>query len=112
VMPLPMVFYLSPCDCWCRRAGNGCRLWLPWTQICYKLGRTIRISGWFAMAPTGVSIRNFLALTGLLAGLLLAAPASAQSVYVASGVPVDVTGDAATLRDQAVLTAQRDALKK
>ena len=76
------------------------------------------------MAPTGVfrgiiglgKINNILALpllAGLLlGGLLLPAPAQAQNVYVASGVPVDVTGDAATLRDQAVLMAQREALKK
>ncbi|WP_374383015.1 DUF2066 domain-containing protein [Dongia sp.] len=69
------------------------------------------------MAPAGVSIRNFLALLGLLSGLILTVPAAinpavAQNVYVASGVPVDVTGDAATLRDQAVLMAQREALKK
>ena len=64
------------------------------------------------MAPAGVSIRMFLACLGVLAGLLAASPAKAQNVYVASGVPVDVTGDAATLRDQAVLMAQREALKK
>ena len=64
------------------------------------------------MAPAGVSIRSFLGVLGLLAGGFLAMPASAQNVYVASGVPVDVTGDAATLRDQAVLMAQREALKK
>lgn len=64
------------------------------------------------MAPAGVSIRGFLALLGLLAGLFGTSPALAQSVYVASGVPVDVTGDVATLRDQAVLMAQREALKK
>ncbi|MBI2253037.1 MAG: DUF2066 domain-containing protein [Proteobacteria bacterium] len=64
------------------------------------------------MAPAGVSIRSFLGVLGLLAGFVLASPASAQNVYVASGVPVDVTGDAATLRDQAVVMAQREALKK
>lgn len=64
------------------------------------------------MAPAGFSIRNFSVLLGLLAGLFVAAPALAQNVYVASGVPVDVTGDAATLRDQAVVMAQREALKK
>jgi hypothetical protein len=55
---------------------------------------------------------EFVAFALLLAGLSLPVPAVAQSVYVASGVPVDVTGDAATLRDQAVLMAQREALKK
>lgn len=72
------------------------------------------------MAPTGRflgtfglgKMSNILAPLLLLAGLLLPLPALAQNVYVASGVPVDVTGDAATLRDQAVLVAQREALKK
>lgn len=76
------------------------------------------------MAPTGVfrgsiqgiigfgKINDVLAIFLLLAGLFLPIPAWAQNVYVASGVPVDVTGDAATLRDQAVLVAQREALKK
>ena len=72
------------------------------------------------MAPTGVfrgkirlgKINNILASLLLLAVCSLPLPALAQSVYVASGVPVDVTGDAATLRDQAVLVAQREALKK
>lgn len=72
------------------------------------------------MAPTGVfrgtirlgNINNILASLLLLAVCSLPLPALAQSVYVASGVPVDVTGDAATLRDQAVLVAQREALKK
>ncbi len=64
------------------------------------------------MAPAGFSIRNFSVLLALLAGLFVSQPALAQNVYVASGVPVDVTGDAATLRDQAVVIAQREALKK
>ncbi|WP_303976447.1 DUF2066 domain-containing protein [Dongia mobilis] len=72
------------------------------------------------MAPKGFSpgallpgrFHRILAFALLLAGLSLPVPALAQSVYVASGVPVDVTGDAATLRDQAVLMAQREALKK
>ncbi len=50
----------------------------------------------------------------LVLGLCLAAaPASAQQdVFVATGVPVDITGDLATLRDQAMLQAQRDAFRK
>lgn len=70
------------------------------------------------MAATGVSIRRFFTVLGLLigisplTGISLAAPALAQNVYVATGVPVDVTGDAATLRDLAVVAAQRAALKK
>lgn len=88
------------------------RLWLLSLYICYKLGRTIRISEWFAMAPAIVSVRNFLRLLSLLAGILMPSLVWAQNVYVATGVPVDVTGDAATLRDLAVTSAQREALKK
>jgi len=37
------------------------------------------------------------------------APAKAdQSLYVATGIPVDLTGDIATLREKAMLQAQRD----
>jgi hypothetical protein len=40
-------------------------------------------------------------------------PAAAdQNVYVAAGIPVDLTGDIATLREKAMLQAQRDGLKK
>ena len=54
---------------------------------------------------------------GLLALLLLvvsAGVASAQSgqVYTATGIDVDITGDIATLRDQAMLEGQRKALQK
>ena len=58
---------------------------------------------------------------GLLAALVLAvmpgffgAAAWAQtgSVYTATGIDVDVTGDIATLRDQALLEGQRKALQK
>ena len=54
---------------------------------------------------------------GLLALLLLtlcAGPAWAQAgqVYTATGIDVDITGDIATLRDQAMLEGQRKALQK
>ena len=54
---------------------------------------------------------------GLLALLLLVIStgvASAQSsqVYTATGIDVDITGDIATLRDQAMLEGQRKALQK
>ena len=54
---------------------------------------------------------------GLLAALLLVLCASvawAQSgtVYTATGIDVDITGDIATLRDQAMLEGQRKALQK
>ncbi|TDQ78582.1 uncharacterized protein DUF2066 [Dongia mobilis] len=63
---------------------------------------------------------SWAAAMGILALAILvgavAAPARAQgtgqSVYVASGIPVEVTGDAATLRDQAVIKAQRDGLRQ
>src|SRR3954463_1354744 len=42
-----------------------------------------------------------------------AAPAEAQqNVYVAAGIPVDITGDLATLREKAMLQAQRQGLQK
>src|SRR5690348_8857747 len=44
---------------------------------------------------------------------ILSQPAAAdQNVYVAAGIPVDLTGDLATLREKAMLQAQRDGLKK
>jgi hypothetical protein len=54
---------------------------------------------------------------GLLAVLLLllaagAAWAQAGQVYTAAGINVDITGDIATLRDQAMLEGQRKALEK
>jgi hypothetical protein len=54
---------------------------------------------------------------GLLAVLLLllfagAAWAQAGQVYTATGIDVDITGDIATLRDQAMLEGQRLALRK
>ena len=54
---------------------------------------------------------------GLLALLLLvlsasAAWAQAGTVYTATGIDVDITGDIATLRDQALLEGQRKALQK
>jgi len=54
---------------------------------------------------------------GLLAMLLLVLSASvawAQSsaVYTATGIDVDITGDIATLRDQALIEGQRKALQK
>lgn len=72
--------------------------------------------GFSAFFAAGFSFRSpivlvaFLLLQGLLA--TAPAPAQAQSVYVASGVPVEVTGDAATLRDQAVIVAQREGLRQ
>ena len=80
------------------------------------------------MAPTGVfsafsatirpcfsrflragTLAGFLTASGLAA---IATEAAAQNVYVATGIPVEVTGDAATLRDQAVLVAQREGLRQ
>src|SRR3569623_752892 len=59
-------------------------------------------------------LASALALTaGLGLGTLGAAPAAAQqNVYVAAGIPVDITGDLATLREQAMLKAQREGLMK
>ncbi len=54
---------------------------------------------------------------GLLAALILAvspgaAWAQAGAIYTATGIDVDMTGDIATLRDQAMLEGQRKALQK
>ncbi len=54
---------------------------------------------------------------GLLMVLLLAisagaAWAQAGQIYTASGIDVDITGDIATLRDQALIEGQRKALQK
>lgn len=54
---------------------------------------------------------------GLLAMLLIllsasAAWAQAGTIYTATGIDVDVTGDIATLRDQALIEGQRKALQK
>jgi len=49
----------------------------------------------------------------LWAASLPASPAWAdQNVFVAAGIPVDLTGDIATLREKAMLKAQRDGLLK
>ncbi|MBL8707811.1 MAG: DUF2066 domain-containing protein [Rhodospirillaceae bacterium] len=57
------------------------------------------------------SLLGVCALLMLSFGTLIA-PARAQNVYVAAGIPVDVSGDAATLRDQAVVMAQREGLRQ
>src|SRR5690349_11441340 len=54
---------------------------------------------------------------GLLMAMVLAfsgsaAWAQAGAVYTATGIDVDVTGDIATLRDQALLQGQRLGLQK
>jgi hypothetical protein len=50
---------------------------------------------------------------GIGLATLGAPPAEAQqNVYVAAGIPVDITGDLATLREQAMLQAQREGLMK
>ena len=54
---------------------------------------------------------------GLLAALFLALSAGSAlaqqgAIYTATGIDVDVTGDTATLRDQAMLQGQRLALQK
>jgi hypothetical protein len=60
------------------------------------------------------NLASVLALAALLgAGSLGAHPAKAQqNVYVAAGIPVDITGDLATLREKAMLQAQRQGLEK
>jgi hypothetical protein len=49
----------------------------------------------------------------LVTTAILSHPAAAdQNVYVAAGIPVDITGDLSTLREKAMLQAQREGLKK
>ena len=55
--------------------------------------------------------RGLLALFLLVLSTGLASAQSAQ-VYTATGIDVDITGDIATLRDQAMLEGQRKALQK
>jgi hypothetical protein len=64
----------------------------------------------------GLSRRIFplvacLALVWVTAGFPRSAGAD-QNVYVAADIPVDITGDIATLRDKAMLQAQRAGLQK
>jgi hypothetical protein len=60
------------------------------------------------------NLASVLALAALLGAASLGAhPAAAQqNVYVAAGIPVDITGDLATLREKAMLQAQRQGLEK
>jgi hypothetical protein len=63
-------------------------------------------------------IAKVLALAALIAGASLPGGPSGgrawadQNVYVAAGIPVDLTGDIATLREKAMLQAQRLGLQK
>src|SRR3954462_11977892 len=59
-------------------------------------------------------LASVLALAVMLAAASVAGrPAQAQqNVYVAAGIPVDITGDLATLREKAMLQAQRQGLQK
>src|SRR3954463_3901866 len=59
-------------------------------------------------------LASVLALAVMLAAASGAGrPAQAQqNVYVAAGIPVDITGDLATLREKAMLQAQRQGLQK
>ncbi len=59
-------------------------------------------------------LASVLAIAALLGAATLGArPAEAQqNVYVAAGIPVDITGDLATLREKAMLEAQREGLQK
>jgi len=59
-------------------------------------------------------LANILAMAALLgtAGLAVAPAEAQQNVYVAAGIPVDITGDLATLREKAMLQAQRQGLQK
>src|SRR5262245_16768583 len=62
----------------------------------------------------GLLMAALLALpaAGLAASLTGPAWAQAGAVYTATGIDVDMTGDIATLRDQALLQGQRLGLQK
>src|SRR4051812_8677372 len=62
-------------------------------------------------------ILKFASILGIAAliwssGPLLRPAEAQQNVYVAAGIPVDITGDLATLREKAMLQAQRQGLQK
>jgi hypothetical protein len=59
-------------------------------------------------------LASVLAVAALMGASGLATPAAEaqQNVYVAAGIPVDITGDLATLREKAMLQAQRQGLQK
>src|SRR5215831_6666889 len=59
-------------------------------------------------------IVSALASLVVLAAIAVSSPPAEaqQNVYVAAGIPVDLTGDLATLREKAMLQAQREGLKK
>jgi Uncharacterized protein conserved in bacteria (DUF2066) len=65
------------------------------------------------MAPKGGFRAAFLGLAAFLFLVGFAGnDAWAQDVYVARGIAIDITGDVSQLRDQAVLAAQREGLRK
>jgi hypothetical protein len=74
-------------------------------------GVFLAFSAVWRIAPRRLIAVGILALSGLIAEAATS-PAAAQNVYVATGIPVEVTGDAATLRDQAVVVAQREGLRQ
>ncbi len=72
------------------------------------MGAGVRVMGkirWIVSALASLVVFATIAVSSL--------PAEAQqNVYVAAGIPVDLTGDLATLREKAMLQAQREGLKK
>ncbi len=65
------------------------------------------------MGLAGVLDRNRAWLVAFLLALAGTAPVVAQpALYTAGGILVDITGDIATLRDQAMLQGQRQALQR
>jgi hypothetical protein len=59
-----------------------------------------------------LAVAALLGAAGLMANLWAAPAEAQQNVYVAAGIPVDLTGDIATLRETAMLQAQREGLQK
>jgi hypothetical protein len=76
------------------------------------MGAGVRVMGkirWIVSALAAIAPMVLLAAT--IAFSAGSAKAD-QNVYVAAGIPVDLTGDLATLREKAMLQAQREGLKK
>jgi hypothetical protein len=72
------------------------------------MGAGVRVMGKIRLIVSALAI---VAVFGTCALLTRSASAD-QNLYVAAGIPVDITGDLAGLREKAMLQAQREGLKK
>jgi hypothetical protein len=72
------------------------------------MGAGVRVMSKIRWIVSALAVVVLLAATGLSSHPAAADP----NIYVAAGIPVDLTGDLTTLREKAMLQAQRDGLKK